>query len=113
MYIYVVKNHNIYYFNLETKSQFARDDPAFLVLLVVCLCGKILITEKTCCSSFIVFHTSDTLNSDICGARIDNGTKLFADYFIHFIRSACGLHLCGCYCSFFPMGSDESLLAKQ
>lgn len=26
-------------FILETKSQFARDDPAFLVLLVVCLCG--------------------------------------------------------------------------
>lgn len=24
----------------ETKSQFARDDPAFLVLLVFCLCGK-------------------------------------------------------------------------
>lgn len=24
----------------ETKSQFARDDPAFLVLLSVCLCGK-------------------------------------------------------------------------
>lgn len=25
---------------LETKSQFARDDPAFLVLLIVCLFGK-------------------------------------------------------------------------
>lgn len=29
-------------FCLETKSQFARDDPAFVVLLVISLCGKLI-----------------------------------------------------------------------
>lgn len=29
-----------YIFIAETKSQYARDDPAFLVLLIVSLCGK-------------------------------------------------------------------------
>lgn len=31
---------NNFCFIPETKSQFARDDPAFLVLLVISLCGK-------------------------------------------------------------------------
>lgn len=31
---------NIIFFFLETKLQFARDDPAFLVLLSGLLCGK-------------------------------------------------------------------------
>jgi len=33
----VYRNFN---YRKQTKSQFARDDPAFLVLLVICLCGK-------------------------------------------------------------------------
>lgn len=35
----VYRNFN---YRKQTKSQFARDDPAFLVLLVICLCGKCL-----------------------------------------------------------------------
>uniref|UniRef100_A0A182SND3 Uncharacterized protein n=1 Tax=Anopheles maculatus TaxID=74869 RepID=A0A182SND3_9DIPT len=35
----VYRNFN---YRKQTKSQFARDDPAFLVLLVGCLCGRIM-----------------------------------------------------------------------
>lgn len=34
-------NKNLIFSQIETKSQFARDDPAFLVLLILCVFGKL------------------------------------------------------------------------
>lgn len=34
-------NKNLIFSKIETKSQFARDDPAFLVLLILCVFGKL------------------------------------------------------------------------
>lgn len=45
-FIHLSANFNSFLLLLETKSQFARDDPAFIVLLVISLCGKYLYSES-------------------------------------------------------------------
>ena len=54
--------HNIYFFStmcfniLDTKDQWARDDPAFLVLIAFWLCGLYVIYKYTNISQFN-FHS--------------------------------------------------------
>ena len=36
-----IVDYTLYYIYLESKNQYARDDPAFLVLLSLCLLGEL------------------------------------------------------------------------
>jgi len=75
----VYRNFN---YRKQTKSQFARDDPAFLVLLVVCLCGEFYAQppkgrERIFTSDGVPSFTLSKNNKSVNSSILTSKTNLF------------------------------------
>ena len=70
---------------LETKSQFARDDPAFLVLLLASLCCKTMLSIKKVDQ---LDHFSLSFSYFIW-IRVPVQLRILPNYLLHPLRSSC------------------------
>lgn len=97
------------YLLLETKLQFARDDPAFLVLLVLCLCGmyKLTVIITTIYFNFIIIY------SDVRGLCMDVKSKCWPKYLLSVLRGDCGLSVVRCDRGQHIMAIHQQILTRQ
>jgi len=78
----------LYFAFLETKSQFARDDPAFLVLFILWLCGK-LWTSHLFLFSFLILPYHIVVSSMVFGFFLDLSIVSFIKFLLYTVFIDC------------------------
>lgn len=96
----------------ETKSQFARDDPAFLVLLVACLCGKSMVQPGR---NYAALTHPKPLSAYSHFDRDGVGVKLriCTDHSVHAVRRVRGLHFLWYGSGHLPLVLCQSIPARS